>query len=524
MKRGLCRYIVLAETDLDDVLADVNRHVDLRAEPSTLCVRHYYDSFDWLLYHAGTVIYQQAVGKKRHLHWENLDDERTRHHLALPETPRFAEELPGGAFRDDLASVLELRALLPLAEVRYRHAVFNVLDDNEKTVARLIVQENATVSNTTPGKRAPLSTTLHVVPVKGYDDAYDALCKRLNRQPGLVPAEGHPLLSALHALERVPGDTTPKQDPVLDPEMRADAAVKQILQALFDTITSNEPGVRDDLDSEFLHDFRVAVRRTRAVLGQLKKVLPPEVPTHYRPEFKWLGGVTGPTRDLDVYLIKFEKYQAWLPPSVQEDLIPLRHFLRVHQKEEHACLVEALDSPKYDALTAGWTDFLETPVPETPHSPEAARPVLQVASERIWKAYKKVLQEGNAIIADPATPAEKLHQLRITCKKLRYLLELFRSLYPPKAIAKLIGALKQLQDNLGDFNDCEVQQHKLQQFALQMMDEGEVPTETFLAMGRLEARLEMLQHETREAFTERFTKFAAPKNQRRFKKLFKQRA
>ena len=521
MKPGPCRLIVLTDTKLDDLLAGVRRHVDLRAGPATRCLRSYYDSFDWLLYNAGTVIYRQTVGKKSILHWEGLGHERPGHRLAVSETPRFATDLPAGRFRDDLTPALDLRTLLPLADVRYRHRVFNMLDANEKTVARLVVEDNATVSNTTPGKRAALRATLHVLPVKGYDAAYKALCAILQEQPGLAPADDHPLLDALQVLGRTPNDTTPKQDPVLNPAMRADAAVKQILQALFDTIKSNEPGVREDLDSEFLHDYRVAVRRTRSVLGQLKMILPPEILAHYRPEFKWLGGVTGPTRDLDVYLIKFDKYQAWLPPSVQEDLIPLHHFLRDHQKLEHARLVEAFDSPRYRALIKGWHDFLETPVPETPPTPEMARPVLQVASERIWKAYKKVLNEGNAIIADPDTPAEKLHQLRITCKKLRYLLELFRSLYPAKTIRKLILALKQLQDNLGDFNDCEVQQDTLQQFALQMMDEGEVPTETFLAMGRLEARLEMLQHETREAFTERFTRFAAPKNQRRFKKLFK---
>ena len=522
MKRGSCRFIVRADTDLDDVLAEVRRRVDLRAEPSARCVRRYYDSFDWLLYNAGTVFYQEGVGKKKtHLHWEPLGDERPKDSLAVPKAPRFAEELPTGRFRDALASVLDLRALLPLAEVRYRQAVFTVLDANEKTVARLVVEDNATASNTTPGKRTPLNATLHVLPVKGYHHAYKTLCKILHRQPGLAPADGHPLLPVLQALGRAPGDTAPKKEPVLDPEMRADAAVKQILQALFETLERNEPGLREDLDSEFLHDFRVAVRRTRSVLGQIKKVFPPEILMHFRPAFKWLGSVTGPTRDLDVYLIKFEKYQTWLPPSVQQDLIPLRHFLRLHQKQEHARLVETLDSPRYRALTEDWQGYLETPVPKTPPTPEAARPVLRVASERIWKAHKKVLHEGAAIIDAPETPAEKLHQLRITCKKLRYLLELFRSLYPPKIIRKLILTLKQLQDNLGDFNDCEVQQDTLHQFALQMVEEGEVPTETFLAVGRLEARLEMLQHETREAFTERFTKFAALKNQKRFKDLFK---
>ena len=82
MMRGSCRFIVLAEARLDDVLAEVRRHMDLRAEPSTPCVRRYFDSFDWRLYNAGTVFYQETAGGKSHLHWEPFGDERPKQVLA----------------------------------------------------------------------------------------------------------------------------------------------------------------------------------------------------------------------------------------------------------------------------------------------------------------------------------------------------------------------------------------------------------------------------------------------------------
>ena len=290
------------------------------------------------------------------------------------------------------------------------------------------------------------------------------------------------------------------------------------------TIVLNEPGVRADIDTEFLHDFRVAVRRTRSVLSQLKSIFPPDVLERYRPAFKWLGGITGPTRDLDVYLLKFETYQSWVPARVQNDLEPLRDLLTAQQRQAQRRLVKALDSPRYRALIDGWRTFLNGPAPDPPPSPEAERPVLEVASARIWRTYKKVIKEGQVIINNPDAPAEALHALRIRCKKLRYLLELFRSLYPAKALKRSIKALKNLQDNLGDYNDFEVQQDTLQQFAVEMLDEGRTEAETFLAMGRLEAYMEQRQHETREAFAERFTRFAHPDNQRQFKALFKRDA
>ena len=67
---------------------------------------------------------------------------------------------------------------------------------------------------------------------------------------------------------------------------------------------------------------------------------------------------------------------------------------------------------------------------------------------------------------DDDSPDEALHRLRIDAKKLRYLLEFFRALYPPKEIGAVVGALKSLQDNLGDFNDLSVQQGAMRGFAV----------------------------------------------------------
>ena len=57
---------------------------------------------------------------------------------------------------------------------------------------------------------------------------------------------------------------------------------------------ANRPGTIDDIDPEFLHDFRVAVRRTRSVLGHAKDVLPADVLDWSRDGFRSLGQVTGP--------------------------------------------------------------------------------------------------------------------------------------------------------------------------------------------------------------------------------------
>jgi len=144
--------------------------------------------------------------------------------------------------------------------------------------------------------------------------------------------------------------------------------------------------------------------------------------------------------------------------------------------------------------------------------------VSELASQRIWRVYKRILKEGNAIAPD--TPAVALHELRKTAKKLRYLMEFFQSLFPSGRTRQLISVLKNLQDNLGEFQDFEVQVHTLMRFSQQMVDEDAVPAATLLAMGMLIEGLERRQRAAREEFASRFEKFSLPENQAHFRELF----
>ncbi len=148
----------------------------------------------------------------------------------------------------------------------------------------------------------------------------------------------------------------------------------------------------------------------------------------------------------------------------------------------------------------------------------ARRPIVDVARERIWKAYRGIIKEGQAIEAD--TPAAALHDLRKSCKKLRYLMEFFQSLFPAEKIKELIKTLKVLQENLGDFQDYEVQVTTLKQFSQRMVAEAAVPTTTLLAMGMLIEGLERRQQQARDEFAGRFRQFALPKNHAHFRALF----
>jgi CHAD domain-containing protein len=182
-------------------------------------------------------------------------------------------------------------------------------------------------------------------------------------------------------------------------------------------------------------------------------------------------------------------------------------------------LAKILGSRRYKNLLKKWNDFLLDPslLENTPVSSEIA--ILKTASRRIWKLYRSILKSGGRIGEN--TPAEELHRLRIMCKKLRYLIEFFQTLYSKKKIRNIIKVLRRLQDNLGDFNDYHIQQENLAMFARQMSSDGSVNPDTLLVMGRLMQQMHHGQQLERKLFSERFKEFSSTANRRKFKNLFK---
>ncbi|MGB3563877.1 MAG: CHAD domain-containing protein [Thermoanaerobaculia bacterium] len=508
-----------SQTSGRQVLKAIASRFPTRREPLPNRKSTYYDTFDWRLHGAGSVLEATTDGQATILRWQTLDG-RLRERLQLDGVLAFAWDLPAGSLRSALSPLVEMRRLLPVVHLEASGEALQILDENRKTVARVVLEKASARRPDETGQGRSLPPTLRAIPVKGYQRAFTELHRFLNGESQLEPAPSRPLDLALAAIDRQPGDYGSKLDLRLEPDQRADEALKQIFRSLLHTIKANEPGLRSNLDSEFLHDFRVAVRRTRSALSQLKGIYLDEVTSTFRQEFTWLGKVTGPTRDLDVNLLKMADYRALLPQQVRADLEPLNEFLERHRKLEHRKMVRALGGKRYGDLIDRWQAFLDQPPADGDLPRNALTPIGELAVRRIWKAYRRVLEKGGAIVAE--TPPEALHRLRIEAKKLRYLLEFFRSLYDAEEIGRLVKALKQLQDNLGDFNDFVVQQDTLARFAQQMVDDHLEPAETLMAMGRLQERLEAGQEREREDFHRRFEEFSAPGNRKLFRRLFKQ--
>src|SRR5260370_19435602 len=225
--------------------------------------------------------------------------------------PALADGLPDGPLRARLEGLTWVRALLPAAKAASTVAEFRLCNADDKTVAWLTVDHMFAAQPAA----ADLPTRLSVTPVRGYQAQADRIAECLASEPGVTPGALSPLYAVLATAGRAPGEYSGKIEVELDPAMPARMALAAVLLQLLDTLEANVPGTVRDIDTEFLHDLRVAVRRTRSALKLGGDLLPADLADEYRPGFKWLGDLTTPTRDLDVHLPAFSAAPTALTPA-----------------------------------------------------------------------------------------------------------------------------------------------------------------------------------------------------------------
>jgi CHAD domain-containing protein len=354
-----------------------------------------------------------------------------------------------------------------------------VRDELEKLVCRITV-------STAPGG----SSWLTLDPLKGYRHDAERINRRLLAAGFLSEADWKNAQVAMVADER------------------AAVAVARVLLRLLQIMDANLPAVLADADVEFLHDYRVAIRRTRSVLREMHAVFDAGDLKRMRAEFKWLQDQTSATRDLDVYLHEFDELRSLAPASARADLEPLEPLLRERHRRARRAMEAALTSTRTQGLRAEWWKILQALALEDHDGrPDATRTVGKLAAKRIRKVHRKMVMMGSAITAD--SQPEQYHELRKKGKELRYLLELFGApLFDHEVVRPLIKTLKGLQDVLGLHQDREVQIEMLRELGHDLISRPG-GARALMAIGTLIDRLEDDAAQARGRFAVSFEEFAS---------------
>ena len=441
------------------LLGELSARHRLREGPRSRSESVYFDTFDGRLFSQSRALWNSEGV----LCLECLDRPGEETRLQLDGFPTTADRLPPGEFRDRLAPLARNRALLTLFSMRSEVRTWSKWNRDQKTIVRISLRDDE-VSN---GKRrARLAPFVAVRQVRGYEKAFREV-RDWCVERGLHMGASCRYRKALEALDVDPMRSASLGKVELTAGMTAADAVRAMLRAQYQAVQGNEDGIRHDVDTEFLHDFRVAVRRARSFLGQLPEVFAPKPAAAFRKSLSWLGRSTNDLRDLDVYLQERAAYHGMLAEPLADDLTPLFDFAGRERDTAFHEFVDVMGSGAYRDTLRRWRACVED---ETAlgMGRRGSEPILELAGARMAKKCRAVLNLGYRL-RDHSGP-DAFHCLRIECKQLRYLIEPVATVMPETR--GVVQRLKKLQDALGRIQDLSVHETRSQDFARAMSVAG----------------------------------------------------
>jgi CHAD domain-containing protein len=420
---------------------------------------------------------------------------------------RFAWEFPDSPLARELEVLIKMRALLPVTRIQRIRRIMGLLNSDQKTVARATID----LYNLAEDGRESVGAC-QLLAIKGYPKAFEVahdaiadICR---------PARQSPITTLLTRNDIVLNSYNKQLNLAIDPRQSAAEAMRLILIRLLTIMQANQAGIIEDIDTEFLHDFRVAARKSRSLLSQIKGVFKPEIGSKLQGHLKTLGRMTNDLRDLDVYLLKKPYYTNLLPPILKPGLVPLFRSIQRRRRTAYQQLCRTMTTPEFEQALEAIDAITGRDAAQLSRHNGDGQLILPVAQKVIGKTFRKLIKKGRRITNK--SPDEALHNLRIDCKKMRYLLEFFAPLFPAKTIGALIGKLKKLQTVLGDFNDLSVQQDFLIVHLEAMRGSGASGGMHAAATGGLITRLHHLQQQLRGHYFAAFDQFDTPKVHRKF--------
>lgn len=431
---------------------------------------------------------------------------------SAPAKWSFGHELPHSRLTELLGELNPLRACLPVTKIQAELIQARLLDDERKTVCRLNLLQFDPSHSTN-------QCAIEIQPVKGYQRAAQILHELFKH----FASSAEELEQLFNACSTNQPRYEKKPAIVFLPNDTVYQVATRLIAAYIPVARINEPGVIADWDTEFLHDYRISLRKVRSVLSLFKGIYSEPVTVDLKQRFACMMKKTNRLRDLDVYLLERENYRQLIPESMQDGLDNLFLDLAKKRKTEHDKVKRFFQSAPYQKEA----DQLESLFTQTDESKrrlaagdKADTPVIRYALDVVRKHHKKIRKM--AVHINDQTPDESVHKLRIQIKKLRYLIEFYGPMFPPKTYKQLLKAIRRLQNNLGRFNDYSVQQASLVALIEQQKKCKQPDIDVVQSIGAMVAALNRKQLEERALIVENLAHFTADKTQDLFTLLFAQ--
>lgn len=214
-----------------------------------------------------------------------------------------------------------------------------------------------------------------------------------------------------------------------------------------------EAGVKAGHDPEFLHQYRINIRRSRAIVESLIEITGDKTLIKAVKALKQWGQATSQLRDLDVFLSVLTQQHD---PACAEALRQARvmTFFRIRAREERKRLSNQMNTRVYRDDITQWRRFIKSEKFENLLGPLSSDATQDVLEQRITH-HNTLLRQLSSTSADA-----EVHKVRKMVKRIRYLAELDKPTF-----GATLKQLKKRQEILGHFQDLCVHIHFIDEFA-----------------------------------------------------------
>lgn len=238
----------------------------------------------------------------------------------------------------------------------------------------------------------------------------------------------------------------------LDRDATVEQAGLAVLNEIQDQIAANVVATVETHAPEAPHQLRIGLRRLRSALGAFAPVIGCDELERLNGVAREIGVAVGGLRDLDVLAEEILAPAAAAAPG-EPGFVALEQAIDRGRAEVRQKVRQTLAGPEVAAFVLDLAGFVATRGWRDGRADAAAleagvRPLARRALDKRWKAVKKRAKHIKML------SMEERHELRKAIKKLRYVTEVFGTLFHGAKVERFRSALKSLQDDFGKLNDA----------------------------------------------------------------------
>ena len=416
----------------------------------------YMDTFDWLLMRSKLSLrYRVANGKAMHTIKSigSIVDgiaERMEIEVPLSEPVSDPTEISTKKIREIIVDVIYPRKLLEHVQICTDRRRYKIVLPQKAEFEIAFDTSSFSLRGLHKPRRTQKLQELEVEIISGPASALKNLSMLLSRKFDYPPSTESKLEVAINRLKVLIPSKKPTETLIVRHDNRLDLAIRKFLTHQLNRFCENIPGVKSDVDTEFVHQARVATRRMRSALRLFRDAVPLSTRAYFERELKWLGEMFGAVRDVDVFLLNLNVFEHKIGRFPAKKKAVLNDWIEKHRRAPLKTLIKAIDSQKYVNFERRLRRFIEGELPVRPRSPLALKLVSEVAPVIITDKFNAVIKQGMTVIKKPKL--KEFHGLRIQMKRLRYACEFMAPAYAG-ALEPFIERTVEIQDCLGEIQD-----------------------------------------------------------------------